>query len=141
MSRHISHSEAETERIAAKFAKTLRPGDTVAFFGGMGMGKTAFVRGLAAGLGLDKTQVCSPTFALMNEYSGPDVPTLYHFDMYRVEGDDALYATGFYDYLDSEGILAVEWSENIAHTLPEDAVKIKISSGKTAGERIITVER
>ena len=140
MSSYISHSEQETGSIAARLAKTLRPGDVVALFGGLGMGKTVFVRGLACGLGLDKTQVCSPTFALMNEYRTAGVPTLYHFDMYRVQGDDTLYATGFYDYLDSNGILAVEWSENITHALPDGAVRVTISPGEGEEERVITVD-
>ena len=140
MSSHISRSEQETGSIAARLAKNLRPGDVVALFGGLGMGKTAFVRGLACGLGLDKTQVCSPTFALMNEYRAAGAHTLYHFDMYRVQGEDTLYATGFYDYLEGSGILAVEWSENITHALPDGAIKVTIEPGEGEGERIISVD-
>ena len=140
MNRRVSCSEHETREIAAGLAKTLSPGDIVALFGGLGMGKTAFVRGLASGLGLDKAQVCSPTFALMNEYRTPGAPTLYHFDMYRVQGDDTLYATGFYDYLDSEGILAIEWSENIVYALPKGAIMVDIALGEGEGQRIITVD-
>ena len=140
MSSYTSRSEQETESIAARLAKTLRPGDVVALFGGLGMGKTAFVRGLACGLGLDNTQVCSPTFALMNEYRRLGAPTLYHFDMYRVQGEDTLYATGFYDYLDSGGILAIEWSENIAHALPDSAVRVVIELGEVDESRIISID-
>jgi len=141
MNRHASHSERDTGEIAARLAKTLRPGDTIALFGGLGMGKTAFVRGLARGLGLDETQVCSPTFALMNEYHRPGALTLYHFDMYRVQGEETLYATGFYDYLDGEGILAIEWSENITNALPKDAVRVVIEPGEGEGQRAITIGR
>ena len=139
MNRYTSHSERETQEIAVKLATTLCPGDVVALFGGLGMGKTAFVRGLAYGLGLDATQVCSPTFALMNEYRGPGIPTLYHFDMYRVQGEGALYATGFYDYLSGQAILAIEWSENIVHALPKGAIMVEIALGEGEGQRVITI--
>ena len=84
----------------------------MALFGGMGMGKTAFVRGMAAGFGL-KAEVSSPTFSLVNEYGGH--PPFVHFDMYRVSGWDDLMTTGFFDYLDSGAVIAVEWSERIDH--------------------------
>ena len=126
MQKFISSSPAETEQIAAEFAKTLRGGEVLAFRGGLGMGKTCFTRGLAAGLGIDPAEVSSPTFALVNEYRGGRLP-LWHFDMYRVEGWDDLYSTGFFDYLDAGGLLAVEWSENVAAALPEDTMHIDIS--------------
>ena len=139
MTTHFSRSEGETALIAADFAKTLRAGDVVALLGGLGMGKTAFVRGLAAGLGLDPEQVCSPTFSLVNEYHSPGSPTLYHFDMYRVESEDALYSTGFYDYLGGGDILAIEWSENIACALPENAISVSISPGEGQSDRVIAI--
>ena len=114
--KYISYSTAETEKIAAEFAQYVKNGDCIAFVGGMGMGKTAFVRGLAKGLGL-KGEVCSPTFSLVNEYRSPNT-TLYHFDMYRITSLDDLYSTGFFDYLDTDAVLAVEWSENITDALP-----------------------
>ena len=141
MNRHISRSEEETQAVAVRLAKTLRPGDIVALFGGLGMGKTAFVRGLASGMGLDKTQVCSPTFALMNEYRGPGTTTLCHFDMYRVESEETLYATGFHDCLESEAIMAIEWSENIPNALPEGMVRVIIEPGENEGSRIISVDK
>ena len=81
MTSYLSHSVAETEAFAARLAAHLRPGDVVAYRGGMGAGKTAFTRGLAAGLGV-RGEISSPTFAIVNEYRGP--VNLYHFDMYRV---------------------------------------------------------
>ena len=136
MKQLISHSSEETERIAEQFAKKLRPGDVVAYEGGLGAGKTAFTRGLAQGLGI-REEVSSPTFALVNEYRGEH--TLYHVDMYRVETYDDLYSTGFFDYLDGEGILAIEWSENIYGALPEGTITVSI---RTIGEndREITIE-
>ncbi|MBO5798169.1 MAG: tRNA (adenosine(37)-N6)-threonylcarbamoyltransferase complex ATPase subunit type 1 TsaE [Clostridia bacterium] len=130
MTVYKSQSPAETEAIAAAFAKDLPGGTVVAFFGGLGMGKTAFVRGMAKGRGLN-AEVSSPTFALVHEYGG--TPPLVHFDMYRVSGWEDLYSTGFFDYMDAGCILAVEWSENIEAALPEDAIRVCISAeGETA---------
>lgn len=125
MQKFISSSPAETEQIAAEFAKTLRGGEVLAFRGGLGMGKTCFTRGLAAGLGIDPAEVSSPTFALVNEYRGGRLP-LWHFDMYRVESFDALYSTGFFDYLEQDGVLYIEWSENIEGALPAGAVTLTL---------------
>ena len=138
MQKFISSSPAETEQIAAEFAKTLRGGEVLAFRGGLGMGKTCFTRGLAAGLGIDPAEVSSPTFALVNEYSGR--LTLEHFDMYRVENWDDLYSTGFFDYLDTDCVLVIEWSENIAGALPETVISIDIRPGKTQQDRVITID-
>ena len=137
MQKFISDSPAETERLGEKVAAKLKPGDVVALFGGMGMGKTTLTRGLARGLGID-SGVSSPTFALIHEYEGR-VP-VYHFDMYRVSGWDDLYSTGFFDYLDSGGILVVEWSENIENALPDRSIRIRMSPGKAESQREITIE-
>ena len=138
MKRYETHSSAETEQVAEKLGRTLHPGDVVAYTGGMGMGKTAFTRGLARGMGLD-AHVYSPTFALVNEYAGD--PALYHFDMYRVTSLDDLYSTGFFDYLESGGVLAIEWSENIADALPEGTIYVSIERGDGEDDRIITIDR
>ena len=100
------------------------------------MGKTAFTRGLARGMGADDI-VSSPTFALVNEYRGR-VP-VYHFDMYRVASWDDLYSTGFFDYLEN-GVLVIEWSENIEGALPENALRITISRGESDNQRIFDIE-
>lgn len=142
MPQFISHSTIETEKIGQDFSKTLKSGDVVAFFGGLGMGKTAFIRGLAKGLNIDDP-VSSPTFALVHEYRG-SLP-LFHFDMYRVNTWDDLYSTGFFDYLESDGICAVEWSENIEEALPEGTIKVEISRVSDSEEdndtRIIKIQR
>lgn len=117
---YISNSPAETEQIAANFAKSLTGGEIIAFKGDLGMGKTCFVRGLARGLGF-AGEVSSPTFAIINEYLGGRLD-LYHFDMYRVTGWDDLYSTGYFEYSEAGGVLAVEWSENIESALPESAI-------------------
>ncbi|MBQ8752313.1 MAG: tRNA (adenosine(37)-N6)-threonylcarbamoyltransferase complex ATPase subunit type 1 TsaE [Clostridia bacterium] len=131
-----THSAAETEAFAAQLAAQLKPGTVVAFFGGLGRGKTAFVRGLAATL-CPEAQVSSPTFSLVNVYGGD--PPLVHFDMYRVSGWDDLYTTGFFEYQEQGCILAVEWSENIEGALPPDAVRITIDRVDETTRRI-TVE-
>lgn len=122
----VSHSAAETEAFAENtVAPLLRPGDVVACRGGMGMGKTAFTRGLARGLGLSD-DVSSPTFALVHEYTQGNTP-LFHFDMYRIFGVDELYSIGFFDYLGQDGILLIEWSENIEGALPPETITLTIS--------------
>ena len=124
MSQYTSKSVQMTEEYGEKLAKELRGGCVVAMFGGMGMGKTQLVRGIARGLGLD-AEVSSPTFALVHDYGGD--PPLVHFDMYRISGWEDLYSTGFFDYMESGAILAVEWSENIENALPEDAIRLYFS--------------
>lgn len=119
-----SESVAMTEEYGRQLATELKSGTVLALFGGMGMGKTALVRGIAAGLGLS-AEVSSPTFALVHDYGGH--PPLVHFDMYRVTGWEDLYSTGFFDYLDAGAILVVEWSENILSAIPEDAIRLHFS--------------
>lgn len=131
-----SSSEQETLNIAAEFAGKLRGGDVVAFRGGMGMGKTVFTRGCVKALG-NESDVSSPTFAIVNDYGGNI--NLYHFDMYRVESWDSLYSTGFFDYLNENSILFIEWSENIENVLPENTVIVEFSRGDSDNYRKITV--
>lgn len=133
----MTDSPDETEALAKCLAAQLQGGEVLAFFGGMGMGKTAFTRGLAAGLDVPET-VSSPTFALVNEYTGR--LTVEHFDMYRVESWDDLYSTGFFDYLDTDCVLVIEWSENIENALPDDAIRITIEQGTAPDERKITIK-
>ena len=94
MKTFTTHSAQETVTLGEIFAKDCRPGDVIAFFGGLGMGKTAFMRGLVKGLGI-RADVTSPTFSLVNEYKG-DAFTVYHFDMYRISSWEDLYSTGFF---------------------------------------------
>jgi len=123
MQTFVSKSEKETEAFAENFAQSLKAGSVVAFEGDLGAGKTAFVRGLARGLGsLDS--VSSPTFAIVNEYDG-SLP-LFHFDMYRIETLGELYSIGFFEYLERGGVLAIEWSENIYSALPDDSIFVTI---------------
>ena len=135
---YISHSVAETEDLGARLAAVLAPGAVVAYTGGLGMGKTAFTRGLARGLGC-RGRVTSPTFTIVNEYEGR-IP-LFHFDMYRLPDADALFDIGWEDYLDRSGVCAVEWSEQVADALPEDTVYVTIARHPDQEDwRTITIE-
>lgn len=136
MEEYTTRSPEETEAVAASLAACLTGGNVVALYGGLGMGKTAFVRGLAAGRGL-AAEVSSPTFALVHEYGGQ--PPLVHFDMYRVEGWDDLDTTGYFDYLSAGAILAVEWSERIEKALPAEAIRVRFERLGDS-ERRITIE-
>ncbi len=136
MSSFVTNSVEETEKLGEMLSQKLKGTEVIAFFGGLGMGKTAFTRGLASGLGV-REGVSSPTFALVNEYSGKF--KIYHFDMYRVNTWDDLYSTGFFDYIDN-GVLVIEWSENIEGALPENAIRINISRGENDDSRIFEIE-
>lgn len=128
MAIYETNSPGETEQLARRVGERLMDGDVIAYRGGMGMGKTAFTRGLADGMGIGGELVSSPTFALINEYR-KNGRRLCHFDMYRIDGYDGLYSTGFFDYLDQDAALAIEWSENIESldVLPRDTIWITIS--------------
>ena len=132
----VSHSVAETEEFARQLAGMLKPGDCIAYRGGMGAGKTAFTRGLAQGMDLIG-EVASPTFSIVNEYLGKI--NLYHFDMYRVESSDDLETTGFYDYLDAGAVVAAEWSENVEAITGAPDVTVTLEALDAASRRI-TVE-
>ena len=121
----FSNCTEDTVNIGLRLGKSISSGGVIAFYGDLGAGKTHFVSGLAKGLGYIG-ETYSPTFSLINEYIGGRVP-LYHFDMYRVTGWEDLYSTGFFDYLDMGGLLAVEWSENIEAALPQNTIRITIN--------------
>ena len=132
----ITHSPEQTEEIGAALGKILKAGTILAYEGDLGAGKTAFTRGLARGLGA-KDMVTSPTYTIVNEYLSGRLP-LFHFDMYRLASSDDLWDIGWEDYLDRNGICAVEWSENVDDAM-EGAVYITIEKlGEDA--RRITIE-
>ncbi len=135
---YLTHNEIETEALGETLARRLGPGDVVAYRGDLGAGKTAFTRGLARGLGCTG-RVTSPTFTVVNEYEGR-LP-LFHFDLYRLEGEDALYDIGWEDYLDRGGVCAVEWSERAEAALPRETVWVSIRRCAESGDwRRITIE-
>ncbi len=131
----ISNSEAETEAAGAEFARTLPDGAVVALYGDLGAGKTAFVRGMARGMGIN-ARVNSPTFTIVNEYLG--ARELYHFDMYRLASSEELFDIGWEDYLTRGGVCAVEWSENVRDAFEGNEITVCIAKeGET--KRTITI--
>ena len=119
----ITNSPEGTEAVGAALAKRLMPGTVIAYRGDLGAGKTAFTRGLARGLGVTE-RVTSPTYTIVNEYTGGRLP-LFHFDMYRLRSSDDLWDIGWEDYLERGGVCAVEWSENVREAL-EDPIVITV---------------
>lgn len=133
----ISNSVEETEAFAEKIAKALFPSAILALWGDLGAGKTAFVRGLARGLGV-KGRVTSPTFTLAHEHAGD--PALYHLDLYRL-GEGGLEDIGAEDYFAGQGVCAVEWPGNAGPALPGERLDIEIAVLGESARRITIVPR
>lgn len=134
---YITNSARETEELGEKLGLGLMPGAVIAYTGDLGAGKTAFTRGLARGLGIPE-RITSPTFTIVNEYEGGRLP-LFHFDMYRLGSADELFDIGWEDYLDRNGVCAVEWSENVDDVLDEDTIRVDIRRGDGDEQRRITI--
>ena len=136
-------SPEQTERAGAQLAQRLLDEPSlpryIALYGDLGVGKTAFTRGVASVL-CPGAAVRSPTFALVNEYRG-QVP-MFHFDMYRITGEDDLYSIGYDDYLLRDGVILVEWSENIPFALPDEYLRVTITKNdpQTPDSREILIE-
>lgn len=135
MNEVITASEEETEEAATRLAQTLAAGDVLLLSGNLGAGKTAFVRGLAAGLGLDPAEVSSPTFTLVHEYRGGRLP-LYHVDLYRLERA-ATADLGLEELGAADGVLAVEWPDRLSHDMP-GATSVTIDIVSDTARRITT---
>ena len=134
--RYITRSYAETEQLGRELGESLHGDEVIAMFGGLGMGKTAFVRGLAAGLDIPPENVSSPTFAIVHEHCGR--VRLFHYDMYRVETWEDLESTGFFEAV-GKGVIALEWSENIENALPYPRYVLRISGGSDENSRNIAL--
>ena len=126
-------SPAETRAIAETFASSLRCGEVIALQGDIGVGKTVFTKGLAAGLGIT-SNVTSPTFNIVRQYNGR-LP-LYHFDVYRITDPDEMLEIGFEEYLYSGAVVVIEWPELISDLIPQDAITITIEREEEDGRRI-----
>ena len=139
--KYISNSPDETENIAFQLAELLKENDIITLDGDLGAGKTAFVRGLAKGLGIEDP-VSSPTFTIVNEYRKGNIP-LFHFDVYRIESPDDMYDIGFDEYLYSDGVCAIEWASNIRELLTMPYYEITITKDPSKGEdyREIQIDR
>ena len=118
---YLSNSFKETVNIGKQYAKTLSKGDVVLLFGDLGAGKTAFTKGVAAGLGI-KEEILSPTYAYMNDYNG----VLYHYDCYRLSSGEDAEALGLTDYFDLDGVCVIEWAELIKDILPDKYITAEI---------------
>lgn len=118
----ISHSEFETAALAEKLAASFKSGDVIVLTGDLGAGKTVFVKGFAKGMGHNEDLVNSPSFTIINEYPGEK--PLYHFDLYRMSGQDELYEIGWDEYLNREGVIVVEWGEKAKNYLPSKYYQI-----------------
>ena len=135
MEEFVSFSVADTEKFAETLAERLKNGGYLALFGGMGAGKTTFVRGLVKALCPECLElVHSPTFAIVNEYRGSSID-IFHFDLYRLTDEDDLYSTGFYDYGEQKSLIITEWSELFEDIIPKNAIRLKIEHIGENGRR------
>ncbi|MBI1950178.1 MAG: tRNA (adenosine(37)-N6)-threonylcarbamoyltransferase complex ATPase subunit type 1 TsaE [Acidobacteria bacterium] len=121
----LSRSEQETRAAGESLAGSLRPGDAVLLSGDLGMGKTVFARGVAAGLGVDPERVHSPSFTLVNRYPGR-IP-VYHIDLYRVEKLEDMDELGLEEILGGDGVAVVEWAERLGPYRPLRAVEVRVA--------------
>ena len=134
----LTRSAEKTRELGAVLGRLLLPGDFVALLGELGSGKTEFVRGVAEGAGGPADEVASPTFALMHRYQGR-IP-LVHADLFRLEGQDDLYGTGYFELRDSgDAAVLVEWADRIPEAVPPDAVEVRLTAGKGPHERRLSV--
>ena len=129
----LTSSPEQHEAVGEALAAHLHTGDVIAYYGGLGAGKTAFTRGLARGLGVCEP-VTSPTYTIVNEYLSGRMP-LFHFDMYRLSSSEELFDIGWEDYLARGGVCAVEWSENVDDALA-DAICVRIERTGDDSRRI-----
>ena len=136
--RIVSHSSDETRQVARALIQKCRGRIVFALHGDLGSGKTCFVQGLAAALGIQRA-VTSPTFIVINEYKGPR--PLYHIDLYRLNNPDEALAIGFEDYVESDGVTAVEWAERAGDLIPPDAIHVYFEATDGSNTRSIRIVR
>ena len=131
----FSLSESETYEWGRTLGRQLSGGDLVLLEGELGMGKTVFARGIAAGLGIAPEEVCSPSFTLIQEYGGGRL-RLYHIDLYRIEQADELATLGIEDLLSSGAVVVVEWGERLPESYRRDALTVRLHDIGEASRRI-----
>jgi tRNA threonylcarbamoyladenosine biosynthesis protein TsaE len=131
-------SEWETIELGKKFARILNPGDVVALYGELGVGKTQFIKGVC--IGLDVTEpVTSPSFIILNRYKGK--LTVYHFDFYRVNNLSEILDTGFEEFIYDDGVSLIEWANYVVDILPVYRYDVFMNFGELENERIIEIRR
>ncbi len=133
-----SHSPENTYEIAFEMGRNAQKGSVYCLYGDLGSGKTAFVKGFAAGLGIEQ-MIVSPTFTIVNEYYG-DKLTFYHFDVYRINTVDELEETGYFEIIRSDAIAVIEWADLIQEVIPERAIGVYISKDLSKGEDYRRIE-
>ncbi|MFH0909686.1 MAG: tRNA (adenosine(37)-N6)-threonylcarbamoyltransferase complex ATPase subunit type 1 TsaE [bacterium] len=134
--RFVTLSPEETRKVAADLARNLRPGAVIALHGELGAGKTCFVQGLAEALGVTRT-VNSPTYTLISEHHGR--LQLNHIDFYRIHNANEALDVGLDEYLDGEGVTAIEWADRVDGLLPARTIHVHMQPGSTPDERVITI--
>lgn len=133
----LSSSPAESTALGIKLGRALMPGDFIALYGDLGAGKTHLAKAVAAGIGVGaETPVTSPTFTILNTY--PARIPFYHFDLYRLDGEDALEGLGFEEYFDGDGACLVEWAERLGRYLPPQYLELRLEAAGES-ERLITL--
>jgi len=133
-----THSEQETAEAGRRLADELHPGSVVLLIGDLGAGKTAFTRGLAAGLGIEPGDVSSPTFTIVQEYRGGRLP-LFHVDLYRLNDPREIDDLGL-DEIAADGVLAIEWAEKLPRAVP-GAIVVRLAHSADAAARDLTITR
>lgn len=139
MKKFRTYSAEQTVEIGLKLGETLKQRDIVCLTGDLGAGKTAFTSGIAAALGV-KSHITSPTFTIVNEYSGT-IP-LYHFDVYRISDPGEMFEIGFEEYIFGNGVVVIEWADLIEELLPDEYIEVEIKKDISVDEnlRIITID-
>jgi len=131
---YVIRGERETEEFGRSLAEKLEAGDVLALIGDLGTGKTTLTKSIAKGLGIEE-MITSPTFTIVSEYFSGRLP-LFHFDVYRLSGEDEAFEAGLEEYFDRGGICVIEWADIIGGLLPENTKYIFLEYGKAEGERV-----
>ena len=131
----VSHSSLHTERLGERLGRMARPGDVFALAGELGTGKTVLARGVALGLGIEASEISSPTFIILREHGGGRL-AFFHIDLYRLEGAD-LANTGWEECLDAGGVTVIEWPDRAGELLPDDRLDVTLEHIADTKRRIV----
>jgi len=131
----ISDSSGRTRAIGKKIGCRVKPGDIICLFGELGSGKTVLAKGVALGLGIDKSKVISPSFVLLRQHLKGRLP-LYHFDLYRLKSCEDIQGVGYEEYLFGQGVSVIEWADRLKYLLPKEYLKIELEVAGTSRRRL-----